>query len=182
MKISGKTLFKTRSYIMSAERFKLIMRGLFVIYSKQNDAEIVKIYWGLMKDYDIQAIEAAFKKYVISDEKCEFFPKPGQIIKLITGSEKADETHEAHEKWAEIIESVKSGRYEIADDSVYEAVRQIGGLRAIGMINEDRLDWKKREFIERYLDILDRNKRKLMLGAPISEITSLNRIEGHIST
>lgn len=161
---------------MSTERFKLIMRGLFVIYAKENDAELVKIYWALLKDYDMTAIENACKKYVTSDERCEFFPKPGQIIKLITGSEKSGNTYDAHEKWAELIENIKRGHHEILDDAVYTAVRQIGGSRAIGMIHEDKLDWKKREFIERYLDILDRNKRNLMLNAPVSEISNLRHI------
>ncbi len=164
---------------MNIKLFVEIMESAYVLYNKKMDADgkkLIELYWEYFKRFDMSLVAKAFIEYTATDEKCEFFPKPGQIIKLITGNEKSENMHDAQEKWAELIENIKRGHHEILDDSVYIAVRQIGGSRAIGMIDEDRLDWKKREFIERYLDILDRKKRKLMINASNSEKDVLKHI------
>lgn len=65
-------------------KFKEAMAVLGESYDKPFSEPKLKIYWQSLKSYSDEQIQHAVSKY-ISQENCQFFPKPGELISLIEG-------------------------------------------------------------------------------------------------
>ena len=66
------------------DRFTDAMAVLGEVYDQEVGAAKIKIYWLALKQYSDDQIDHAVAAH-ISQEKCQFFPKPGELIKHIEG-------------------------------------------------------------------------------------------------
>jgi hypothetical protein len=80
----------------------------------------------------------------------EFMPNPFHFQKLRRASRLT-----AGEAWGEVREIVRAGGNCHADPLVNQAVRSLGGYRALGMTNTDQMQFLERRFCEHYESIGD---------------------------
>ncbi len=148
------------------EKFKIIMGVLGRIYRVEMDAELMRIYWKLLKIYDIEVIEWAVEEYIRHDENGQFMPKPAQIIRLIDSVQEKRAIDEAYAEWAEILHNNQRGIRLSKNETANEAIRQTGGWEAIRMLTYEGEPWARKAFIERFVAISERK-------------TLINRAEGY---
>lgn len=142
---------------MDSIRFKKLISAITEEY-KDNFSELrIKQWWQALKDYDSGEVENAYMAY-LSSQWCMKAPKPGNLISLITGTEKQQQLtieDKALSAWNEILLEIRRvgvyGNLEIDDKVAIKAVQSIGGWRTICHSTEDALKtWKRKEFISAY--------------------------------
>jgi len=86
--------------------------------------------------------------------KGSYMPTPGMFIEVATKSSEGDIQVEAEQAWMQIDKALR--RYGSSKTIAWENpacaewVRNTGGWRSLGLITEDELNWKKKEFIKQY--------------------------------
>ena len=134
------------------ERFFICLVGSAEVVGKELSKHGMKLYWEMLKDYDIDAVEKAFVQHGRNPDSGQFMPKPADIIKHIDGGG-ADRGMLA---WSKVDKSVRRiGQYVDAvvfDDPIIHAViDDMGGWAHLcGIQTEDDLKFKGIEFGKRY--------------------------------
>ena len=81
------------------KQFAKIIRATFALFGGESpNADILRMWWALLVQFDIVDIEAAFISFA---QKWKFAPKPAEIIELIERA-KPDGRPSADEAWAAI--------------------------------------------------------------------------------
>lgn len=109
----------------TGQAFKAAMRMMASVYEKQVTDDEFETFWHYLHRYQFIAVTSAFDRYARSGER--FFPKPGQIIEYIEGSNAS----KASMAWAKVSKAVRQfGPYStvIFDESaIHAAIEQMGG-------------------------------------------------------
>ena len=94
------------------EVVKLLMmiQAAYPNYKPQDKTIAVNMWYEMLKDYDANAVMAAFKSYVASDTS-GFAPGIGQIIGKINLVINDDTDMEALEAWALVSKALRNGYY-----------------------------------------------------------------------
>lgn len=142
---------------MDSTRFKQLISAITEEY-KENFSELrIKQWWQALKDYSSNDVEQAYMAY-LSSQWCMKAPKPGNLISLITGTEKQQQLtveDKALSAWNEILLEIRRvgvyGNLDIDDKVALKSVQSIGGWKTICHSTEDALKtWKRKEFISAY--------------------------------
>lgn len=108
-------------------RFDEAMLGLSEVWGREVSSSLGDIYFAALQEHDIEAVLRAMFDSVKS---CRYFPKPSEILDIITGGERglADA---AQIEATKVIEAVSRGKSDVdLDDPVSRAVVQVafGGM------------------------------------------------------
>lgn len=134
------------------ERFFTCLVGSAEVVGKQLSKHGMKIYWEMLKDYDIESVEKAFIQHGKNPDAGQFMPKPADIIKHIDGGGE----DRALLAWAIVDKSIRRvGQYVdglVFDDPIIHAVvDDMGGWTHLCNIQtEDDLHFQGIEFSKRY--------------------------------
>lgn len=139
-------------------KFRQIMTSVAELYEKSLNVNLLAMYFNALKEFSIQDVERAFNEHVKSpDTASSFFPKPGDLVRKLIGTDKQNEqgiADRAELAWACIMaELVRIGPYEnleIDDRQAMAAVRAIGGWKSLATKTYDELNWIKKEFFSSY--------------------------------
>lgn len=142
---------------MDSIRFKQLISAITEEYGQTFLELRIKQWWQALKDYSSSDVEQAYMNY-LSSQWCMKAPKPGNLISLITGTEKQQQLtveDKALSSWNEVLNEVRRvgfyGNLEIDDKVALKAVQSIGGWKTICHSTEDALKtWKRKEFISAY--------------------------------
>lgn len=129
--------------------FSKQMTGVCVIYNRTNSLELTEIYFNCLADYDFKDVVDAIGKYVKSTDKCDFFPKPGDLIKMIQG----DIRTLALQAFSKARGSAGISSYDTVvfdDPIIHLVIRDMGGWLEWGMMTTHELPFKEKIFCERY--------------------------------
>ena len=131
------------------KEFLSILLMISELYDKTMHKGLMKIWWEDLKEYEITAVSAAFKKYR-TGEKGAFMPKPSDFISLIRGnlSDIADM------QWIEVLDSVRlcgrGSRPQFQDKITDQVISDMGGWNSLcDMLVADHLP-RSREFARKY--------------------------------
>ncbi len=159
------------------KEFMTCMVGIADIYQKSLTPESLKLYWNILKKYDLDGVVNAFNRHVSSADVGQYMPKPADIIKIIDGGGYARSAI----AWSQVEKALRQvGTYQsvVFDDPIIHIVlSDMGGWILLGNITEQELPFKAREFEKRYSGYLLRdtfNYPKKLMG--LSE--SHNETEG----
>ena len=148
------------------ERFHGAITTLAVEHDKEVPDQRVKIWWAELKQYPIEAIEAAFRNLLRTSK---FFPKLAEIIEAIEGCT----SDRALVAWQTVYEVVVNGRCDIggtlefSDQRIQDTVRMIGGWRRLRMMREDEVPFRQKDFVAAYTaDVHERNQVCIEYKAP----------------
>jgi hypothetical protein len=142
---------------MTNERFKQLMTLLSEQYGRNVSPLMAQAYWQVLRDFTDEQVEQAVMDYIGDPEQCNFWPQPGAIKAKITGTDKQQQTaitDVAQEQWILVLEKIrKQGAYGqvVFDDKVtLKAIQLMGGWRELCHTNEDKMEWRRKEFLETY--------------------------------
>jgi hypothetical protein len=117
----------------------------------------IDIYFNALKAHSICAVFAAVNQ-LVKERVFSTFPKPAEIIKLITG----DDQDMALLSWTKIITAIaRTGPYasvKFSDPVIHSVILAMGGWAHFGTFKESELVWKQKEF-ERYYLVLKSTKK-----------------------
>ena len=134
------------------KRFFACLVGSAEISGKELSKHGMKLYWEMLKQYDIEAVEKAFVQHGLNPDSGQFMPKPADIVKHIDGGG-ADRGMLA---WSKVDKAVRRiGQYVDAvvfDDPIIHAVIDDMGdwSHLCSIQTEDDLKFKGIEFGKRY--------------------------------
>lgn len=128
--------------------FKNFMTLLGELFDKEISDTLKNAYWTTLKPYSDSQCTAAFEAVIT---KCRFFPKPAELLELISGPE----TDKAMLAWLRVDKAVRTiGNYEsidFTDDrAINSTIEAMGGWVALCNTSEAEWKWKRKEFENLY--------------------------------
>jgi hypothetical protein len=113
--------------------------------------EVVMIYFDALREHSLHDVLRALRAHVKTPTRCKFWPKPGDIEELISGS-RATASLEA---WTKVEAAVRrQGRYRsvVFDDALIHAVLDdMGGWSCVCEVaTEKDMQFQRQEFCRRY--------------------------------
>jgi len=134
-------------------QLKAIMTGLSETYDKPVTPSLFKIYMEALKAFDINNIQIAVSKHMLDKKHGSFFPKPADIARYIPETSIAADD-KANIAWMDIESQIrKKGAYgslELDDKQALMAVKHMGSWQSLCHTDIDKLQWKRKEFIDNY--------------------------------
>lgn len=137
-----------------APQFALWMTALGELYSKNISTTLNEIYWNILKNFDFQEVEHAFRYHISNPDGGQFMPKPGDIVRIIQGT--AEEKGLA--AWTQVEKAIRHiGSYDSVnfDDTLIHAViDDMGGWITLCATKLTEMPFRANEFQKRYLHYL----------------------------
>jgi len=131
-------------------KFAEIMTGIGELYNKTISKPFLSIFFEALKEHDIESVVSAISAHVRNAENGQFFPKPADIIRRISGTEK----DAAQVAWAKVDKAVRCvGPYSTVvfdDEIIHRVIDDMGGWICLGEKTEKDWPFIANEFRERY--------------------------------
>lgn len=138
------------------------------LYGRTISINLIQLYFDVLKKYPIETVNDSFERHLSDPEHGQFFPRPADIVRNIVGIERSANNRAIH-AWLEIESTMRTvgayGSFESKDKQAQIALQSFGSWSQFCSLSRDKLDFKRKEFIEIYLAL----EKK-----PISESDSLN--------
>jgi len=126
--------------------FSDILRLVFELFNVDISEEIVEMWWLAMMPYGLDDFRGACNKFVKDPQAGRFAPRPAHII----GELLRDNAEHARTAWQAVLMGIKKvggqGSVAFEDGRIVEAVKAIGGWRALCQSPERDLSFKQRDF------------------------------------
>lgn len=131
--------------------FYALMTGLFEMYGKKASPELLEIYFGALKAYELADLQRAANHHALDPDAGQFMPKPADFVRHIDGSKAT----RAMRGWCTVDRAIREiGPYQsvVFDDPIIHVVLQdMGGWLALCETKtEDDLKFRRHEFEKRY--------------------------------
>ena len=101
-----------------------------------------------------EEIRAGVDRVLWDDEGIYGFPSPRKIADAASGTGRRDVTREAMDAWARVLDMAsdwRGARPEVVlDESGQRALRQVGGIRKLALMDTRELDFRRKDFLEAY--------------------------------
>lgn len=130
--------------------FSTTLMGIGELYGREVSPSLAGIYFESLKQFDIQAIQAAITAHINNPDNGQFFPKPADIVKMIGGSN----GDKAMQAWSKVDKAVRQvGTYASVafdDPIIHRVLQDMGGWVMLGTKKDDEWPFVAREFETRY--------------------------------
>ena len=129
------------------KKFGQYMTALSETFDKEISTVLSKVYWNALDQYTDEQFENAVNTAIV---KCKFFPKPAELIELVSGDQ-GERSLLAWEKVRKAIVGV--GAYQSVqfdDPAIHSCIELMGGWPELCMTRQDELKWKQKEFESAY--------------------------------
>jgi len=134
------------------EDFGLAIFALGEMYNKALSKGVVRMYWDSLDRFELLDVSNALRRYTEGDN-ASFFPKPGDIIKLIEG-DTGTRAQIAFDKVRRAIGSPGIYTTICFDDAIInKVVQDMGGWPALGTITNQDFKFYENRFIVNYRGI-----------------------------
>lgn len=131
-------------------RFATIVTGLCELYDRKLSKAAMSLYFEALKKYDIDTVSQGITAHVNSPDHGQFFPKPGDIVRMVSGTSK----DAAFRAWTEVDKAVRTvGNYATVafkDQIIMRVIQDMGGWIMLGEKEEREWPFVGKEFQERY--------------------------------
>lgn len=133
--------------MQSRQKFSEFMTLISEMFDRDLSTAMTDLYWQALKPFPDEKCVEAFNRILLS---VKFFPKPGEILEVLQGSQ----TYRATLAWLEVIEALSSiGCYqsvEFQDRAIHSTIEAMGGWVELSKITNDEIKWKQKEFENLY--------------------------------
>lgn len=134
-------------------RFKQIFTGVGETYNKEITKTLLSVYFEALKNYSIDQVADALSKHLINPDNGQFFPKPADLVRILTPIERSTEDS-AIIAWQLIERAIASvGAYGVLrlDDKIaLAAVKSMGSWVQLCHTDREKMAFKRQEFIANY--------------------------------
>lgn len=130
---------------------------------------VITLFEAKLKSYSDKTIEVWVRLLIgtgleegdirVAITNCIYSPDDFPTIGKLIASIKPDTKLSAENEWQKVMEHIRrrGSHVPIEDASLAQAVRAVGGLVALGNCDDEQIDFKRREFLERYERIAEKN-------------------------
>jgi hypothetical protein len=136
--------------VTEREAFSKMLIGVGQVYGKSISPLMVKLYWEILKQYDLASVVKAVEGHVKDADVGQFMPKPADLIRILKG----DSQTQSLQAWTKVEQAIRLvGPYRSVafDEPVIHAVLQeMGGWIRICQTSDKELPFMMKEFQNRY--------------------------------
>lgn len=136
--------------------FDLIMAA-GEVYGKEVTQPMAAIYFSALANVSIDQVQDAMMAHMQNPDSGQFFPKPADLIKQMTGTTKQRDAaieDKASIAWACIERDIRRigsyGTLKMEDKQALATVKAMGGWQSICQTETSKMEWKRKEFIRMY--------------------------------
>lgn len=142
--------------------------------------ETIEVWWSLFRDYPLKPVLDALQEYIMNNNS-GFAPTPGQLnfyiqerVKQNFYSNKLDK----HQAWELVLKTMRSHdfQYEAQEafdslpDEIQKCIGNSAQLRELAYTDVGSLEFRKRDFFERYDAYLDKQECQLKQTPNIAQL------------
>lgn len=136
--------------------FMHTLAGLAGHYNQELTAADFELWWSGFQNWSIEDFNAAA---AVLFKRCHFMPKGADFEDL-----RRESVPSAAEAWGNVLEILPGGyRDGGIDELTDKAIAMLGGYRDLAMMPTERLDFRRREFVEAYESVIDAQIRAGLL-------------------
>lgn len=134
-----------------------LMMAAGEVYGREVTQPMAAIYFSALENVAIEQVQAAMMAHMKNPDSGQFFPKPADIIKQMTGTTKQQDAaieDKAAIAWACIERDIRRigsyGTLKMEDKQALATVKAMGGWQSICQTETSKMEWKRKEFIRMY--------------------------------
>lgn len=138
-------------------RFREMMMAAGEVYGREITKPLLQMYFAALASLSIEQAQAAMMAHMRNPDNGQFFPKPADLLRAVSGTSKQQTAaieDRASIAWACIERDIRLigsyGTLKLDDKQALATVKAMGGWRELCMCDEDKLEWKRKEFIRMY--------------------------------
>lgn len=137
--------------------FRDMMMAAGEVYGREITKPLLQMYFAALAQAGIEQVQAAMMAHMQNPDSGQFFPKPADLIKQMTGTTKQQEAaieDKAAVAWACIERDIRRigsyGTLKLDDKQALATVKAMGGWQSICQTETAKMEWKRKEFIRMY--------------------------------
>lgn len=137
--------------------FKDMMMAAGEVYGREVTKPLLQMYFVALSHISIEQAQNAMMAHMQNTESGQFFPKPADLLRQITGTAKQQDSDielRARIAWASVTDQIRRkgsyGSLRLDDRLALAAVKNMGSWQDLCMTPTDKMNWKEKEFIELY--------------------------------
>ena len=137
--------------------FRDMMMAAGEVYGREITKPLLQMYFAALSQCGIDQVHGAMMAHMQNPDSGQFFPKPADLIRQISGTSKQQEAaieDKASMAWACIERDIRRigsyGTLKMDDKQALAAVKAIGGWQSLCQTETSKMEWKRKEFIRMY--------------------------------
>ena len=134
-----------------------LMMAAGEVYGREVTQPMAAIYFSALANVSIEQVQEAMMAHMQNPDSGQFFPKPADLIKQMTGTTKQQDAaieDRAAIAWACIERDIRRigsyGTLKLEDKQALATVKAMGGWQSICQTETSKMEWKRKEFIRMY--------------------------------
>lgn len=134
-----------------------LMMAAGEVYGREVTQPMAAIYFSALANVSIDQVQEAMMTHMQNPDSGQFFPKPADLIKQMTGTTKQQDAaieDKAAIAWACIERDIRRigsyGALKLDDKQALATVKAMGGWQSICQTETSKMEWKRKEFIRMY--------------------------------
>ena len=134
-----------------------LMMAAGEVYGREVTQPMAAIYFSALANVSIEQVQEAMMAHMQNPDSGQFFPKPADLIKQMTGTTKQQDAaieDRAAIAWACIERDIRRvgsyGTLKLDDKQALATVKAMGGWQSICQTEISKMEWKRKEFILMY--------------------------------
>ena len=134
-----------------------LMMAAGEVYGREVTQPMAAIYFSALANVSIEQVQEAMMAHMQNPDSGQFFPKPADLIKQMTGTTKQQDAaieDRAAIAWACIERDIRRigsyGTLKLDDKQALATVKAMGGWQSICQTETAKMEWKRKEFIRMY--------------------------------
>lgn len=134
-----------------------LMMAAGEVYGREVTQPMAAIYFSALANVSIEQVQEAMMAHMQNPDSGQFFPKPADIIKQMTGTTKQQDAaieDRAAVAWACIERDIRRigsyGTLKLDDKQALATIKAMGGWQSICQTETSKMEWKRKEFIRMY--------------------------------
>lgn len=134
-----------------------LMMAAGEVYGREVTQPMAAIYFSALANVSIEQVQEAMMTHMQNPDSGQFFPKPADLIKQMTGTTKQQDAaieDRASVAWACIERDIRRigsyGALKLEDKQALATVKAMGGWQSICQTETSKMEWKRKEFIRMY--------------------------------
>lgn len=134
-----------------------LMMAAGEVYGREVTQPMAAIYFSALANVSIDQVQEAMMTHMQNPDSGQFFPKPADLIKQMTGTTKQQDAaieDKAAIAWACIERDIRRigsyGTLKLDDKQALATVKAMGGWQSICQTETSKMEWKRKEFIRMY--------------------------------
>lgn len=133
--------------------FATMLAEIWELKSKEISKTTINAWWKWLQKYELIEIKNAFEKFIFNPDHGQYMPQISDIVKFIHQSSNAT-AGQTDKAWKQICQArIYLGAVTVAFDDpvIHLAIYDLGGWVYLCDLSDDKIDYMRHHFHERYI-------------------------------